>query len=811
MPELFPTMGNRAPSKLGKALIDNNTEAAKKIYDENEKSIKPFEVISNNKRDTFYGTTLLHCAALGANYRFLKLFLESNRKNMSSHAVLVNLAHESILHCACGGGSEKEETEDRLACVKYLLSCLRRRDDINIQDQSGRTALHHAARRGRKEIVNMLLSAGADERILNKSSWTAADEAQEGGSIAIASHIESKTIFAVPVDKTAKVKAATHESLRHLEGNGLILQDVRSEKDSALIEMSTMLGIDLWTSEALLRYFKWNKGLAANQFLSNPKNACRLAGVSITKNLPSKIGVEESSCLICGITPNERSYQNDVQVKACGVWYQDEWIEDVNFLKAIQLSCRKPIEKMGVQRLINNLASQVFQAKEQLNNAENTLQVAESKPKIPTEHCSTVGSMAMMSSTSELDLIDLPTCGHTFCKLCWSKYLRLKIKRGNMKIDCPKDSCHHLVPIDIIQKLVSYEVGKKYLYFDLKSFVESNDCIEWCPRPSCEFAVSKAEEHLPSVKSKNGLFRLNRNIFFNAATCLCEHRFCFKCKVSPPHDPASCKMMEDWKLLIDKYIGMENHNRTVAGNGDEGTKDLATEAWIRANTKPCPKCRILIQKNDGCNHMTCKHCSHEFCWICMGPWKQHGNNTGGYFRCNIYKGTGATTNKEDKRQSDAKARDVEKFLVFYTQSVAHQNSLYLEQPLLASAESRMIDIIQSTDQSDTDVTFVNFGFFVLLKSRSLLKACWIWAYFEAPFLSSDSRKDVSHGRKSSRSRRKKLEAELLSAINELTTATEKLSDKIARRRFRHQRSNIVNAINDSYAALDRLYRLLLGV
>ena len=96
----------------------------------------------------------------------------------------------------------------------------------------------------------------------------------------------------------------------------------------------------------------------------------------------------------------------------------------------------------------------------------------------------------------------------------------------------------------------------------------------------------------------------------------------------------------------------------------------------------------------------------------MGPWKQHGNNTGGYFRCNIYKGAGATTNTEDKRQSDAKARDVEKFLIFYTQSVAHQNSLYLEQPLLASAESRMIDIIESTNQSGTDVTFVNFGFYI---------------------------------------------------------------------------------------------------
>ena len=63
-------MGNRASSKLGKALIDNDTEAATKLYDVNRKSIKPFEVISNNQRDTFYGTTLAHCAALGANCFF---------------------------------------------------------------------------------------------------------------------------------------------------------------------------------------------------------------------------------------------------------------------------------------------------------------------------------------------------------------------------------------------------------------------------------------------------------------------------------------------------------------------------------------------------------------------------------------------------------------------------------------------------------------------------------------------------------------------------------------------------------------------
>jgi ariadne-1 len=34
--------------------------------------------------------------------------------------------------------------------------------------------------------------------------------------------------------------------------------------------------------------------------------------------------------------------------------------------------------------------------------------------------------------------------------------------------------------------------------------------------------------------------------------------------------------------------------------------------------------------------MNCKMCKYEFCWICMGVWSEHGQNTGGYYKCNKY-------------------------------------------------------------------------------------------------------------------------------------------------------------------------------
>ncbi|OQR82047.1 hypothetical protein THRCLA_23251 [Thraustotheca clavata] len=34
------------------------------------------------------------------------------------------------------------------------------------------------------------------------------------------------------------------------------------------------------------------------------------------------------------------------------------------------------------------------------------------------------------------------------------------------------------------------------------------------------------------------------------------------------------------------------------------------------NTQPCPKCNAMIEKNEGCKHIACAQCFHEFCWVC---------------------------------------------------------------------------------------------------------------------------------------------------------------------------------------------------
>ena len=51
--------------------------------------------------------------------------------------------------------------------------------------------------------------------------------------------------------------------------------------------------------------------------------------------------------------------------------------------------------------------------------------------------------------------------------------------------------------------------------------------------------------------------------------------------------------------------------------------DSANVDYIKLNCKICPHCQTPIEKNQGCNHMTCKNCKGEFCWLCGGPYRGH--------------------------------------------------------------------------------------------------------------------------------------------------------------------------------------------
>jgi len=94
--------------------------------------------------------------------------------------------------------------------------------------------------------------------------------------------------------------------------------------------------------------------------------------------------------------------------------------------------------------------------------------------------------------------------------------------------------------------------------------------------------------------------------------------------------------------------------------------------WLMINTKKCPNCRKFIEKNQGCNHMTCRKeasgCGYEFCWICMGEWSAHAKD---YYNCNKFD---ENRKKEiEEEQKDAKY-DLEKYVFYFNRWMNHQKS-----------------------------------------------------------------------------------------------------------------------------------------
>ncbi|XP_062386462.1 E3 ubiquitin-protein ligase parkin-like [Sardina pilchardus] len=52
--------------------------------------------------------------------------------------------------------------------------------------------------------------------------------------------------------------------------------------------------------------------------------------------------------------------------------------------------------------------------------------------------------------------------------------------------------------------------------------------------------------------------------------------------------------------------------------------DQASQQTIVETTRPCPKCRVPIEKSGGCMHMVCPRasCKFEWCWICRVEWNR---------------------------------------------------------------------------------------------------------------------------------------------------------------------------------------------
>lgn len=288
-------------------------------------------------------------------------------------------------------------------------------------------------------------------------------------------------------------------------------------------------------------------------------------------------------------------------------------------------------------------------------------------------------------------------CNHSFCPDCWRDYLHSQVDDGKAAIQarCPWHKCNRRVPVDFFYKFCDEAHQKKYEEWYIRSFVDDNPNVKWCPNPAgCSFAIE-----YPGVDPIE-------------IRCGCGFWSCWSCG-EEAHRPASCKTVSQWNI--------------------KNSAESENISWIRANTKKCPKCHRAIEKNQGCNHMVCSKaggCGHEFCWLCLGEWSTHGTSTGGYYQCNIYDKQAKEGKHADEERSRQKAKHaLDKYIFYFERFMDHERSM----KLTVREEQDMEGKVQTLhDKHGFEIIELQFLYDALRQVRAcrrVLKWTYVYGYY----------------------------------------------------------------------------------
>ncbi|KAL5637159.1 hypothetical protein ACGC1H_000967 [Rhizoctonia solani] len=192
---------------------------------------------------------------------------------------------------------------------------------------------------------------------------------------------------------------------------------------------------------------------------------------------------------------------------------------------------------------------------------------------------------------------NLPTahCTHpvTICAPCLEQHIsHAVLSQGLTSITCPHPTCRQNMEYsDVIRGTKTAKACQdRYESLLLRRTLEAEPNFVWCKNANCNWGqVHESGANAPIVICQ-----------------VCRSRSCFTHNV-PWHTGLTCAQYS-------------------AQNAHRERENAASEAYITQHAKQCPNssCGRRIEKNDGCDHMTCRRpagCGHEFCWVCLADYR----------------------------------------------------------------------------------------------------------------------------------------------------------------------------------------------
>ena len=201
------------------------------------------------------------------------------------------------------------------------------------------------------------------------------------------------------------------------------------------------------------------------------------------------------------------------------------------------------------------------------------------------------------------DPLMLP-CGHCYCRACLHHYLgSLGQSQSDgsqvvavclAEIGKPGESsraCGRGVPLDAIRTLLTSGEEERLFEAAFLSHIHSRPQeYHYCPTADCKTVYrASADDNVLRCPS-------------------CVARICASCHVEF-HEGLTCAQFKD-----------------NTSGGHEAFQRWKEEHGIKA----CPGCSADLEKNGGCNHMTCRRCGTHMCWMCMKTFTDIDSSGGVY-------------------------------------------------------------------------------------------------------------------------------------------------------------------------------------
>nr|XP_057913059.1 probable E3 ubiquitin-protein ligase RNF217 [Doryrhamphus excisus] len=186
----------------------------------------------------------------------------------------------------------------------------------------------------------------------------------------------------------------------------------------------------------------------------------------------------------------------------------------------------------------------------------------------------------------EKTIAPLPCCRKLVCDECLTLYVGSQVRVAKASIRCPISECSGLLEDTLVVSHLASEDVLRYRYFLELSQLDSS--TKPCPRCSHFTSLTGPSpgrsEHKYKIQCSN-----------------CQFVWCFKCH-APWHHGIKCRDYRKGDTLLKSWA-------SVIERGQR-------------NAQKCPKCKIHIQRTEGCDHMICTQCNTNFCYRCGERYRQ---------------------------------------------------------------------------------------------------------------------------------------------------------------------------------------------